>query len=221
MIRGLMKGMLLMLLSAPLVTKGASIESGISGPEQVVSAFQKLPHYEMFCKDKTWGGVEPIKVGAKFKSYLSQKFFKLFLWSQCVEPDFPPRYFELDAPILWEIRYGFTITGLLGEESIVVTNVRVQSAKFRGTDTASVKVLYDFGTLKNLPTTYTVNRENGQWKIDDIAPKGDYAESRNEDQQDSFLRHSKSIKTEMQRNYRKAEVRYQQEQTKKRVAPKP
>ena len=66
--------------------------------------------------------------------------------------------------------------------------------------------------------TYSLIREDGHWKIDDIAPKGDFVE---EGDQEPFLEHSDSIKTDMQNNYRAAEERYQQEQAKKNAVSKP
>lgn len=100
---------------------------------------------------------------------------------------------------------------------MLATNIRVQPANFRGPNKAIIKVLYDFGTLKNIVTIYTLIREDGKWKIDDIVPKGDFKEGSDEE---PYLQFSKSIKTEMQNNYRKAEMRYQQEQAKKRAGPK-
>ena len=213
MIRNLLGVLLCIFLSASFMVNAAEEPRA----EQIVSAFQKLPHYELFCKDESWGSAEPIKVGAKFKSYLGQKFNRLFLWSQCVEPDSPPHYSGLDDFIYWDIRFGFGYTGITGEKSMLATNIRVQPANFRGPNKAIIKVLYDFGTLKNIVTIYTLIREDGKWKIDDIVPKGDFKEGSDEE---PYLQFSKSIKTEMQNNYRKAEMRYQQEQAKKRAGPK-
>lgn len=195
----------------PFMTIGAPLETN---PMQVAAAFQKIPHYEMFCQTEVWESVEPIKVGEKFKEYLSQKFYRLFQWSQCVEPEIPPHYREREfkGVIYWDFRFGFSYSGMTGENSILAENIRLQKAKLYGTDKATIKVLYDFGTLKNLVTTYTLIREDGHWKIDDIAPKGDYVE---EGDQEPFLEHSDSIKTDMQKNYDAAEARYKLEQAKK------
>jgi hypothetical protein len=78
-------------------------------------------------------------------------------------------------------------------------------------------LLFDHGRLKNNNTTYTLIREDGHWKIDDIAPKGDFKPD--DEDYDAVLEHSDSIKTDMQNNYRAAEERYQQEQAGK-SAPK-
>jgi hypothetical protein len=95
------------------------------------------------------------------------------------------------------------------------TNVRIQLVKNQGAEKAIVKVLFDLVVyaLKNLTTTYTLIREDGHWKIDDIAPKGDCRQG--DEDYDAVLEHSDSIKTDMQNNYRAAEERYLQEQAKK------
>ena len=192
-------------------------------PEQVVADFQKLPHHELFCKNATWGSSEPISVGSKFKTFYSKEFYKLFLWAQCITPlNTPPHYQDLDYNFFWDIRFGLPKHGVDNREGTIEAKaIRIQSVKFQGPSKATVKVLFNFGTLKNLPTTYTVIQEDRQWKIDDIAPSGDFVEGANEDQQDSLLKHSKSIKTEMKNNYRKAEARYLKEQSIKTSTQKP
>lgn len=181
-------------------------------PSQVVAAFQKLPHSEMFCEDETWGDYEPVNVGAKFEKFFSKDFYKLFLWSQCRQPRIPPGY-RVNAPILFEIRFAFPLVGLGGNKTILAEHIRVSKPILQGPDKATVKILYDFGTLKNLVTTYTLIREDGQWKIDDIAPQGDF--EKDNDGYEPSLDHSDSIKADMQKNYNAAEARYKQEQAKK------
>jgi len=214
MIRILLSALFCSILYVPVISLGASQEAELSTPTQVVAAFQKVSHHEIFCEDETWSSSEPIKVGSKFELYLSNNFYKLFMWSQCVQPKTPPGYVELTRTILWDIRFGFKNGGREDMED----NIRVHSAKTKNADKAIVKVMYDFGTLKDLVTTYTLIRENGHWKIDDIAPKGDFVDG---DDQEPHLEHSNSIKTDMQNNYRAAEERYKQEQAKKSAAPKP
>lgn len=207
MIRKLMGVMLLCLLAKPLMAENLSITSVVAKPEQVVSSFQELPHNELICEDKTWGDFQPNKVGVKFATYFSNDLYKLFFWTQCGKPKSPPPHYSgLDVPILWDIRFGFPFTALLGEQSVIARNIRVQKAKFQGADKAIVKVLFDFNR-KNTVTIYTLIREDGQWKIDDISPKGDGTEM-----SESSLYFSDSIKTDMQKNYRKAEEHYQKEQ---------
>jgi hypothetical protein len=101
----------------------------------------------------------------------------------------------------------------LGEKSVIAENIRVQKVKLKGADKTIVKVMYDFGSLKNLVTTYILIREGGLWKIDDIAPKGDFR--KDDEDYDAALEHSESIKTDMQNNYNAAEKRYLEEQAKK------
>lgn len=214
MIRNYFCVLLYLLIFAPFVAKAANG----SNPEQVVNEFQKIPHFELFCKNQTWGSVEPFQIGAKFNSFLSNEFGKLFMWSQCLQPNLPPQYDELNAPILWDVRFGFPISGLLGEESVIATNVRISSAINQASNKVTVKALYNTGILKNIVTVYKLVREDDSWKIDDIAPKG-YTTGGAEPEE--LLRGSKSIKTAMQNNYRKAEARYQQELAKKKIGSRP
>jgi hypothetical protein len=213
MIREFIAAILLFFLSSTLLAENLSNLIEIKSPEKIVGAFQKIPHYELFCHDNTWGGTEPIKVGTKFQSFLSKDFYKLFLWSQCVEPDMPPRYTGGNGVILWDIRFGFSFTGILNEQSVITRNVRVQKPKLQGSDKAIVKVLYDFNR-NNTVTVYTLIREDGQWKIDDISPKGDGTEM-----SESSVYFSDSVKTDMQNNYNAAMKRYNKEQAQKGNAP--
>jgi hypothetical protein len=206
MIRNLTCVMLLCFLAQPLMAENLPITAVVAKPEQVVSLFQKLPHYELICEDKTWGDFEPNKVGVKFATYFSDDLYKLFFWTQCGKPKSPPPHYSgLDFPILWDIRFGFPFTALLGEQSVIARNIRVQKARLQGSDKAIVKVLYDFNR-NNTVTVYTLIREDGQWKIDDISPKGDGTEM-----SESSLYFSESIKTDMQNNYNAAMERYNKE----------
>lgn len=204
------------LLYEPVIALGASQDTELTTPVQVVLAFQRVPHYEMFCHVEDEGGAEPLKVGEKFKSYLSKDFYKLFLWSQCVEPEIPPHYVEIHA-IYWDIRFG---SGHGYGGTYPVANIRIKLAK-QGIDKAIVKVLFDpvAFPLKNITTTYTLIREDGHWKIDDIAPQGDFR--KDDEDYDTMLEHSDSIKTDMQNNYNAAAARYEQEQSKKNAVTKP
>ena len=215
MIRTLQSLLVCIFFYVPFAAASELQEADVTSLEQVVSAFQKLPHYELFCEDKTWGSAEPIKVGAKFEQFLTKEFYRLFLWTECGQPKIPADLVDLEGATTWDIRFGFGYSGVQNEQSVIAENIRVQKARLQGSDKAAVKVLYDFGTLKDNVTTYTVIREDGQWKIDDIAPEG-YASEMEE-----LLESSKSIKTDMQNNYRAAEKRYKQEQAKKGTASKP
>jgi len=187
-------------LSAPL-------EAGIKRPEQLVLPFQEIPPYEFLCIDEIRGSAKPDKVGAKFTTYLSKEFYKLFLWTQCGEPEIPPRYDgQLDNMFYWDIRFGND-----GESSKPkATNIRLNPTKYQGSDKAIIKLIFDLGIYENITTTYTLIREDGHWKIDDIAPKGDPVTKENDG--DTVLERSNSIKTDMQKNYNAALAHYNKEQ---------
>ena len=215
MIREFIAAILLFSLSSTLMAENLSNVIEIKSPEKVVGAFQKIPHYELFCEDSSWGSSEPTKVGGKFLSYLSKEFYKLFLWEVCVEPEIPPHDKSSRSGITYDFRFGFGYSGIQNEQSVITRNVRVQKPKLQGSDKAIVKVLYDFNR-NNTVTVYTLIREDGQWKIDDISPKGDGTEM-----SESSLYFSDSIKTDMQNNYNAAMERYKKEQASKGVSSKP
>jgi hypothetical protein len=215
MIRIFLSILICFFLYTPIDALCAQQKADITSPVQVVAAFQKLPNYEMFCLNESRRDWEPIKVGAKFDNYFSKNLNKLFLWSQCRYPDTPPFYDDLHNLITWDIRFG---SGYLSTH-FKADNIRVQPAKLQRDDRAIVQLLFDHGTLKNITTTYTLILEEGHWKIDDIAPKGDF--KADDENYDAILQHSDSIKTDMQNNYNAAVKRYQQEQAKKIAPPKP
>lgn len=221
MIRMLISGFLCMFLYMPIYAVSSPQESESLNPVQVVNMFQKLPPYEMFCENENRGSAEPIKVGEKFNIYLSNQFYKLFLWSQCGEPEVPPHYKgrEFTGVIYFDIRFGFGLASS-GANSAKVKNIRIKPAKFQGSDKATVKLIFDPTNyeLNNIVTIYTLIREDGKWKIDDIAPKGDFKEG--DENYDAALEHSDSIKTDMQNNYIAAMARYNKEQAQKGIAPK-
>lgn len=210
--------LLTMLVSVLLIAATTSHAADTPSPEQVVAEFQKVPHYVMFCLDERQGGRdstdEEVNLEEIYEKYFSKEFNKLFMWNKCSEPDFPPKFSDvLNYSLDHDFRFGIPSMGLLGEKIVVAKNIRTQAAKQKTADKAIVKVLYGFGSAKNLVATYTLIREEGRWKIDDIALKG-YATEVEE-----VLPGSSSIKTDIQNYYRAAEEHYQREQAKKGNPP--
>lgn len=213
MIHKLVGAIISLILLMPLVALSDDSATDTQTPEKVVVDFQKLPHHELFCEKDDWQEWDRANVGAKFKAALSKQFYKLVMWSQCAEPENPRSTTHYDRNFFWDIRYGLHDPSTRGV--IFVDNFRVQKAKYHGPDKAKVEFIFDVPNthLKNITTTYTLIREDGHWKIDDIAPHGDYEE---DSEREPALEHSDSIKTDMQNNYSAAEARYKQEQVKKR-----
>ena len=183
-------------------------------PEQVVTPFQKLPHYEMSCQDESKEHAKPSKISEELVSYFSKEYLRLFLWSQCFAPEIPPHYSysergDEEGFLNYDIRFGTDSYWDEDAANSYIENIRVQKAQFTGADKATIKVLY--GNHKpDMYATYTLIREDGQWKIDDIAPQGDY-DANDEYQEDTALAHSDSTKADMQTSYGKANARYQKE----------
>lgn len=208
---GVISGLILLM---PLVALGDANVTDKQTPEKVVADFQKLPHHELFCKKNDWYEWDRINVGAKYKAALSKQFYELVMWSQCIVPLNPDSSMDYDRNFYWDIRYGLGNLLLGDPELNFAKNHRVQVAKLLGGTKAKVDLIFDVPAVgvKNIRTTYTLIREEGKWKIDDIAPHGDYEE---DSEREPALEHSDSIKADMQKNYRAAEKRYQDEQTKK------
>ena len=182
-----------------------NLESAVVVPvHEIVS----MTENEAFCLAEDWtggfnqsrpNGVVPI-LEPKFRRLFSKQFFTLFMWIQCGKPrDF--RTINTERSYYWDFRYGIPEKSSKGD----ITNIRVLPPKQIKMDVASVTVLYDWGSKKNLSTRYTLIREDQQWKIDDIALKGYNTEA------EEILPGSKSLKTELQAAYKRAEAKYQKD----------
>ena len=214
----------LCLLSA---TSEADKATFASGPEQVVAEFQKLPHYEMFCKDERWKGVVPTKFDEEYQSYFSKVFYKLFFWSSCGQPKVPPRYAFMENDFSYDIRFGIPFVGGAPSDLgqiVVAENIKITTIKSNNPAQSTVRVDFTYKGIK-MSTRYTLIKEDGQWKIDDISPRSNFVGAReasdpdgNEIAEYSFS--SDSIKAEMQKNYNAATARYNKEQAQKGIAPK-
>jgi hypothetical protein len=212
---------LAVLTTVLLIAATSANAADVLSPEQVVAEFQKVPHYEMFCKDESWKGAEPNKVREKFRTYFSKELYRLFMWSECFEPDTPEHYGGLNSNIYFDIRFSISYGNLYLEdtEPIYATDIRIRRAGNKNDATKAIMdVNFNYGSTKMF-TSYTLILEYGHWKIDDIAPQGDYIKNPKNEKEDlhneNALDHSDSIKTDMQNNYRAAEDRYKQEQAKK------
>lgn len=197
------------------VTSHMAYAADTTSPEQVVAEFQKFPHNEMFCLDKSWNaGAKMSVIERNLKTYLSKDLYKLFLWSECVEPEVPPHYGGLYNALYFDIRFSIPLSDLRLEKKYLAKDIRVNIIKQNGVDKAVVGVYYNYDGTKMF-TRYTLIQEEGQWKIDDIAPQANYVKG---SEVESY-EHSDSIKTEMQENYNAAMARYKEEQAKKGVVP--
>ena len=200
----------LLFFLALLTTTVSPYAQGQREPESIesartpVQAFQRMPPQEVFCSVENWetgeNGVPEILM-PKFDKLFGKEMLRLFVWANCRKPKFP-HMLETERSFFWDFRYG--TPGKSSEGDIV--NIRVLPAKQIKDGRARVTVLYDWGTKKNLMTLYTLIREDGQWKIDDIALKGYSTEM------EEYLPSSKSLKTELQAAYKRAEEKYLKDQ---------
>jgi hypothetical protein len=198
----------MMILGLAITSNNVSGANNLT-PEQVVAEFQKLPHEELFCQDKSWIGDESIRVSEKFKKYFSNKFFSLYMWAECYKPSTPPHYSEMDNYFDFDIRYSMPGSDIRLENVFLAKNIQVKKIKNNLANKAFIEVKYSYQTTGT--TNYTLIREDGQWKIDDIAPRSNYVKGSGEE----YYGISDSIKADMQKNYNAAMERYNKEQAKK------
>lgn len=193
----------LMLASQQVVAQAVS-------PEQLVREFQRQTHAEMDCRGSD-GARKPQLVGPKMAGSLSHDFYKVFMRVQCdMRLSLLSNLHDLRVALPWDMRFGFTFGMMGGSElkSVLATNIRAKTLRSPTDGKALVKVLYDGLGFKDLTATYTVIREDGQWKIDDIAVKG-YTTGGGEPE--VLVYGSKSIKAEMQATYQRAEAKCMQD----------
>ena len=206
------------------ITSYADLTTNISSPEQVVAEFQKLPRSEMFCLDESWNAGAAIPTIKKnFQSKLSKDLYKLFLWSECVEPEVPPHYGDLYNAFYYDIRFSIpVISGHKNNRPSPISDIRI--ATIKNNNPAQTIVRVDFSNKgTKMFTRYTLIQEDGSWKIDDISPQATFVNGRQPADNygyeiADYNFSSDSIKTDMQKNYDAAMKRYTQEQGAK---PKP
>jgi hypothetical protein len=132
------------------------------------------------------------------------------MWTECVEPNTPLHYGDIRTDFSYDVRFSIPYSDLLLEKTYLAKDIHIRLIKNQGRDKAIVNVNSNYLGTKMF-TSYTLIRENGQWKIDDIAPQADYVKGSDMDTFD----HSDSIKADMQGFYRAAVERYKQEQARK------
>jgi hypothetical protein len=181
----------------------------------LVTEFQTISEQWPFCSNTGWErGGNPEIVIPEMRRFLSTEMLRLFVWIQCEEPR-PPRPLSDDQNYYWDFRYGTAaMGGLHGVKVLNIYKLRTSSQINK-----VVIVEYEYGTLKQLWARYTLVKENGTWKIDDIALKG-YKLDMGEEGEDQLLPASKSLKTELQAAYKRAEDKYNRDQAAKGVSVK-
>ena len=176
----------------------------------LVAEFQTISEQWPFCSNTAWErGEAPEIVIPEMRRFLSTEMLRLFVWMQCEEPR-PPRPLSADKKYYWDFRYGTAAMG--GLHGVKVLNI--YELKPSSQNNKVVIVEYEYGTLKKLWTRYTLIKENGTWKIDDIALKGYETDA------EELLPSSKSLKTELQAAYKRAEEKYNRDQAAKGVSGK-
>ena len=211
-----------LLLSSQLMSAHAQPEirqEDIKEAQAVVSQMQKLPEKLMFCDTAPESRGDAALADKKsilaksfnpiYLQYFSKEFYPLFMWVQCVTPK-RFRLLHEEKGYHWDFRYGTEAMG--GSE--YVKNIRVETPRATKGGKLTVQVIWDNGDIKDTWTRYTLVKENGTWKIDDIALKGFVLDIGTEGT-DELLPSSKSLKTELQAAYKRAEKKYNRDQAAK------
>ncbi len=165
----------------------------------VVERFQKVPANILFCDHDRWDA-DPELALPIMRGFLSNEMLHLYSWIQCSEPSYI-RPLDKERYFRWDFRYGTQAQG----GSDYVKNIRIRPTQAAPGKQVQVQVLWDNGDIKNTWARYTLIREDGQWRIDDIALKG-YSSNVEE-----YLPGTKSLKTELQAAYKRAEAKCLQE----------
>lgn len=181
-----------------------------------------MPEHEVFCLAEDWsrgitddlpdGVIPPLE--SKYRKIISKEFLALFMWAHCVVPE-NIRPLRTERSFYWDFRYGTQAMG----GSNYVENIRIGKPQISKDGKLSVSVLWDDGDIKNTWTRYTLVKENDSWKIDDIALKG-YSIDMGTEGMEETLPSSKSLKTELQAAYKRAEEKYNREKAGKGAASK-
>ena len=189
--------LVLILIAVPLFGYGKYVVAGNSVEETriVVEKFQKIPAHILFCFHDKWDN-DTASTMPVMQSFLSNKMLRLFAWIQCETPSYL-RPLDRERSYYWDFRYGTKAQG--GSDN--VKNIRIQPAQVRSGGRIMIQVLWDDGDIKDTWARYTLIHENGEWKIDDIALKGYKTEM------EEFLPSTKSLKTELQATYKRAEAK--------------
>lgn len=193
---------LILLFNSALAYGGSSISSqDVEAARRLVQKFQQVPARHMFCSETRMESADaPEVILPQITHFLSQELLKFFAWIQCEQPG-QPKPLKNDNSYRWDFRYGLSITASNDYESHI-NNLRVQTGQIQANKSIRVKVVFNSDVVGDIPlyTIYTLIRENGEWKIDDIALKGYSTEM------EEILPGSKSLKTEFQAAYKRAEA---------------
>ena len=171
----------------------------------LVGQFNSVPAEHMFCSARgasgqIWErGGDPERVLPELTKYFSAEMLRLFKWVQCQLPAYPDSTMHGGLDYYWDFRYGLSQTDSSYAPSRA-EKVRALAPHGQRNTKILVKVLFVYAGHP-CESTYTLIKESGHWKIDDIALKGYSTEV------EVFLPDTKSLKTELQAAYKRAEAK--------------
>ena len=201
------------LLFAIILLITFSVKAASLGPDDIAEAKKQVDQLHqvsaehMFCSARGERGLrwerggDPAQVLPEMSQYLSNEMLRLFAWAMCGKPEHPK--LELyDKAYNWDFRYGLSETESTSQPSRV-KNLKIYTPKAQNPRLILAKVSFNFYLADDatLNTAYTLIREDGLWKIDDIALKG-YSSNVEE-----ILPGSRSLKTELQAAYKRGEAK--------------
>lgn len=165
----------------------------LKAAQEVVKYVQTIPHLTFLClkPDYTADGrgesegardeyVKPI-----LSKFLTQRLLKFFLQANCGSDRFLEKYYDTDnEPNAFSMDPRFGLGYMAGTADpdipMLMERIRVQPPKADWEradeggrlDVIKVNVLYDYYGKKNIKTSYVMKKEDGVWKIMDMAPQG-------------------------------------------------
>lgn len=201
---------LFVFFAIPAAHAGPAMDGDLVNAEKTVAQFLKVPAEHMFCSDRglPWEpGGDGEKVLPEMAHFLSAEMLRLFGWIHCGTPEYPTPSMRESNKYYWDFRYGLRQSESDSEPSRV-RNLRILSPRMGANQNINITTLFNFYSAGNadLVTTYSLVYENGQWKIDDIALKG-YVIDMGTMGKEPLLPSSKSLKTELQAAYKRAETK--------------
>jgi len=220
-LKTILKFAVCMLLSVSLevsTSEAAIAQDNLKTARALVEEFQTLPKQDLFCAEQDWtrdtrsseNSMLLKRMIPKYKHFFSKEFYRLFMWVQCYVPETPPQITRglYKYNISPEGYYRDFRFGTQADEDNPTDTIRVLPPRSVEADRMTVRVTYAW----QLWTDYTLVREDGAWKIDDMAPKAVRTEM------ETLHWGSKSLKRDLQIVYRLSEEQYRKEQSSKKSA---
>lgn len=199
----------LSLMVIPISFAASITSNDIEDAKKLVEQFQKVPAEHMFCsargdRGERWEpGGDGEKVLPEMARYFSVEMSRLFAWIHCGSPEYPRPSRQESVSFYWDFRYGVSEAEAGDSPRSATKNIRVLAPLDWKGQRITIKVLFNYYQIPqtDLYAVYTLIKENGYWKIDDISLKGFTTEIV------EILPSTKSLKNDIKTSYKRAEAK--------------